>query len=110
MQPAPYVVHSDAKAGERVRLKIDVPKIDRAGPGRTNKSAVLPIDASITDWAFRIVPNRELTAHRAPSETGYFRGSSAFCFLFRSAASALSFRNGRERGQTSPRNPTSVPV
>src|SRR5262249_38406629 len=31
------------------------------------------------------------------------------CFFFRFAASALSLRNGRERGQTSARKCTSVP-
>jgi hypothetical protein len=59
MQPAPYVVYPDAEAGERVRLEIDVTKLDCTGPGRSNQPVVLPVDAGVTHRTFGIVPNCE---------------------------------------------------
>ena len=38
MQPAPDVVDPKAEARERIRLEIDVAKVDRAGPGGANQS------------------------------------------------------------------------
>src|SRR5499427_8300357 len=51
--------HPGAEAGQRIRLEIDVAKLDRAGSGRPHEASVLPLDAAITDWAFRVVPDGE---------------------------------------------------
>ena len=60
MQPAPDVVDPKAEAGQRIRLEIDVTKIDRTGARRANQSMMLPVNAGVTDRAFGIVPDREL--------------------------------------------------
>jgi hypothetical protein len=63
MQPAPDVVDPDAEAGQRIRLQIDVTKIDCTRPGRVNQPMVLPVNAGATDRAFGVVPNREFLGH-----------------------------------------------
>ena len=55
------------EVGERIGLKIDITELDNAGSGCTNQPAVLPLDTSITDRAFGIVPDREFRAHSPPA-------------------------------------------
>src|SRR6267378_4490921 len=63
MQPAPDVVDPDAEAGQRIRLQIDVTKIDGAGSGRANQPMMLPVNAGVTDRTFGVVPNGEFFRH-----------------------------------------------
>src|SRR6267142_4221922 len=65
IKPAPDIVDPEAEAYERVRLEIDVAKIDRAGSRGADKAIVLPVDAGVTDRTFGVVPNRELLGHHA---------------------------------------------
>jgi hypothetical protein len=64
MQPAPDVVDPEAEARERIRLQIDIAKIDRAGSGGANQPMLLPVDAGVTHRTFGVVPNREFLGHR----------------------------------------------
>src|SRR5579872_861521 len=65
MQPAPYLVHTDTKRRQRIRLQVYVAKIDGAGSGRANKPVVLPADTRVTHRTLGVVPNRELEGHHA---------------------------------------------
>jgi hypothetical protein len=66
MQPATHVLDPCAEVGERIRLEIDVTELDHAGPSRADEPAVLPLDASITDRAFCIVPDCKFRTHSRP--------------------------------------------
>ena len=63
MQPAAHVLDPGAEAGEHVRLEIDVTELDHASPGRPDEPAVLPLDASVTDGTFGVVPDSERRTH-----------------------------------------------
>jgi hypothetical protein len=65
MQTPPHVVHSDAEGRERIRIEINVAKVDCARPGRANKPIMLPVNASVTHRAFGVVPDREFLGHHA---------------------------------------------
>jgi hypothetical protein len=66
MQPATHVLDPGAEARECSRLEIDVTELDQASPGCTDESAVLPLDARVTDGALRVVPDSELGTHFRP--------------------------------------------
>src|SRR5262249_16229899 len=70
MQPATHVLDPSTEAGERGRLEIDVTELDHASPGCTDEPVVLPLDASVTDGALRVVPDSELGTHFRPCRAG----------------------------------------
>src|SRR5262252_6008685 len=66
IEAPPDVLDPGAKARQRIRLEIDVTKLDHAGSDRPHEASALALDATVTDGAFRVVPDRELgDGHRA---------------------------------------------
>src|SRR5262249_54477608 len=51
MQPPPHVIERRAVRGQRIRLFVDIPERDAAGPHRCHELVALPVDAAITDRA-----------------------------------------------------------
>jgi hypothetical protein len=92
MQPAPDVVDPDAEAGERIRLEIDVTKIDCARSSRANQSMLLPVNAGVTDRTFGVVPNCEFFHHHAIALDTCRASSPGYVTFLRLAAASL--RNG----------------
>jgi hypothetical protein len=66
MQPAAHIIDPGAEAGKHIRLKINVTELNYSSPSCADKPALLPRDASVTDGAFGIVPDRELRVHFCP--------------------------------------------
>jgi hypothetical protein len=65
VQPATYILDPGAGARERIGLEIDITELNHASPGCPDEPTVLPLDASDTDGALRVVPDSE---HRTISD------------------------------------------